>query len=83
MNFLRKKIVGISFGFGTTYSDLLLNIIMGIYDIKHVQIQNVGNDQVLAIATTNKFKRFLYFYLRDRLSRKLTSILSFWYYSEN
>ena len=57
---------------------------MGIYDIKHVQIQNVGNDQVLAIATTNKFKRFLYFYLRDRLSRKLTSILSFFgYYSEN
>lgn len=78
MNFLRKKkIVGISFGFGTAYSDLLLNIIMGIYDIKHVQIQNVGNDQVLATATTNIFKRFLYFYLRDRLSRKLTSILSF------
>lgn len=71
-----KKIVGISFGFGKNYSDLLINFIMGIFDIQHVQIQNVGNAQVISDKGTNFLKKFFYFYLRDTLSRKVTSFLS-------
>ena len=77
INFLKgKKIVGISFGFGTGYTDLLINFIMGIFDIKHIQIQNAGHHQSNLNPAPNIFKKFVFFYLRDRLSRKLTSFLS-------
>lgn len=77
INFLiGKKIVGISFGFGTSYSDLIINFIMGIFNIQHVQIQNVGNSQAISDENQNFLKKFFYFYLRDTLSRKITSFLS-------
>ena len=55
---------------------MLINFIMGIFDIKHIQIQNAGHHQSNLNPAPNIFKKFVFFYLRDRLSRKLTSFLS-------
>jgi len=71
----RKKIVGISY-ISPTYSNLLLHLIMSFFDIVLIQIQNVGHHQVISQKGLNITKKILFFYLNDRLSRKITSFLT-------
>ena len=74
--FKRKKIVGISFGFGTAYNDLLIHFFLRFFDIKHIQIQNVGNHQIIQTKSVNKFKAFFLYYLKAVVSRKIIVLFS-------
>ena len=76
-NFLKKKkIVGFK-NFGTSYSDLIINIFLKFYDIRFLQINNVGNDNHLYRYEISEGKKKIYKdFLIKKLAHKLTVFLS-------
>jgi len=69
-----KKIVGIK-SFGTSYSELFLNIFLKFYDVRLLQINNVGNENYTYGLSQHKIK-ILKNFLIKKLSHKLTVVLS-------
>ena len=73
--FLRnKKIVGIK-SFGTSYSDLIINIFLKFYDVRLLQMNNIGNENNTYGLSQHKIK-VLKNFLVKKLSHKLTVFLS-------
>ena len=69
-----KKIVGIK-SFGTSYSELFINIFLKFYDVRLLQINNVGNENYTYSLSQHKIK-ILKNFLVKKLSHKLTVVLS-------
>ncbi len=77
ISFLKnKKIVGINYNIGRSYSDLYINFLLRFFDIKFIQIANVGNRQNLITKKISKVRKFFYYYLNEYLARKITTLLS-------
>ena len=73
--FLRnKKIVGIK-SFGTSYGELIINIFLKFYDVKLLEINNIGNENSAYSLSQHKIK-VLKNFLVKKLSHKLTVFLS-------
>ena len=73
--FLRnKKIVGIK-TFGTSYGELIINIFLKFYDVRLLQINNVGNRNFAHDLSNHKIKVLKNFLIK-KLSHKLTVFLS-------
>ena len=73
--FLRnKKIVGIK-SFGTSYGELIINIFLKFYDVKLLEINNIGNENSTYSLSQHKIK-VLKNFLVKKLSHKLTVFLS-------
>jgi len=70
----KKKIVGIK-NFVIIYIDLIINIFLKFYDIRLLQINNVGNDNYRYEVSESKTKIFKNFLIK-KLAHKLTVFLS-------
>ena len=70
----KKKIVGIK-SFGTTYSELIINIFLKFYDVRLLTIGNTGHRNYGTTISSSRIKLFKN-YLIKKLAHKLTVFLS-------
>lgn len=74
--FLKKKKTVAIHIFGTGYKEIFLNICLRFFDIKFIQINNVGNVQYGSYLNPNYKTKGILSYLNKNLAHKVTVLLS-------